>query len=445
MKKETRRLIELCISLFLCVVLLAIAANEREEHNYLKRTADSIFKSNFSQLCNNLNQSETEEINTENKKYSYLCFSVLSLTSFSDNIELNKIVHALYDLGERNLLYKRLDKTTVSDLNKLSRNLEDDTLINEVSESISKKNETDDFDVGKENFVANDKHIDIQILSQSTRGDEKTTYSVSNIDFSDDFAKLPSKFPVYVNDYSYGQEGPLYSVTDDLKNAVSDNLARFLKCLYKNFDLQKAKFYSDENREFEVCYANGATEVRSLMNSVSALSSEYGISDNMTDDELLNNELVKAAVAYLGLSTPTITRTVEYNTDGTENSITYVITEATNDAFQHVLNRSFARITVTKYVGSDEAVLQIGNVELDGLTKYADFQAISYDDVVASLATYYPTVDTSDIQAEIYYSATVQPGYFFPCYRFYIKDNATASRNGAERYIAVDVLLIDKK
>lgn len=297
-------------------------------------------------------------------------------------------------------------------------------------------NKNDDLNVEPEN----NELTDIQIVSQSTRGDEYyMTYSASNIGFVDASTKLPSVFPVYINEYSYGQEGPLYGVSDDLRDIISDNLSRFSECLYDDFDSKNVEYVSDYGREYEVYYINNSTEVRSMMNSITVLSSEYGISDNISDNELLSNELVKAAVAYLELNNPTITKTVEYNTDGTRNSCTYVITETADDVFQHVLNSSFSRISVTKYADFDDIVLQIGYVDIDSLTEYGNYSSLSYSAVLKKLTSYYPNMDTDDVQTEIYYSANVQPGYFFPCYRFYIRDkNETL-------YTFVDVLLTDKE
>lgn len=265
----------------------------------------------------------------------------------------------------------------------------------------------------------------------------------SDVGFVDSATDLPETFPVYVNDYAYGHEGPLYEVTDALKATISQNLSSYLGLLYDDFSSQEVKFSSDPSREYEVYYVKNATEVHSLMNSISVLSSDYDISNHITDEDLLDNALVKAAIAYLDLTDPVVSQTVEYKTDGTEDLRTYTITENTSDVFQNVLNRSFSCITVIKYADSSDVIVQIGNIAAEGLTKYADYPAISYSDALAALTTYYPNMETANVKTEIYYSATVEPGYFFPCYRFYIKDGV-ATRTANDRYTVVDVLLTDK-
>lgn len=286
--------------------------------------------------------------------------------------------------------------------------------------------------------------INIQIVSQGTLGEGERIVSVdSDVGFVDRETDLPKTFPVYVNDYAYGHEGPLYDVTDALKATISQNLSRYLGLLYDDFSSQKVKYSSDSSREYEVYYVNNATEVHSLMNSISVLSSDYDISNHITDEELLGNALVKAAVSYLNLTDPVVTQTVEYKTDGTEELRTYIVTEKTSDAFQNVLNRSFSCITVTKYADSSDVIVQISDVATECLSKHADYPALSYSDALAALTSYYPNMETANVKTEIYYSATVQPGYFFPCYRFYIKDGV-ATRSTNDRYTVVDVLLTDK-
>lgn len=136
MKKRNGLLLGFVAIIFICIILIVVGINEHTQKNYLLKTADNIFESNFAKLCDNLNAQESEETNAENKKYSYLCFSVFGLTSYSDNEEMNKIVHTLYDLSDRSSLYSELSQTTVSALNKLSRDLKDNELISEVIENI---------------------------------------------------------------------------------------------------------------------------------------------------------------------------------------------------------------------------------------------------------------------------------------------------------------------
>ncbi len=79
--------------------------------------------------------------------------------------------------------------------------------------------------------------FDIQIVPQlSAFGDSEITgrapIGTGMVNASE---PLPEMFPVYVNPYPYGQEGPVYEITDELKAANADKLARFLEVLYEDF------------------------------------------------------------------------------------------------------------------------------------------------------------------------------------------------------------------
>ncbi len=305
---------------------------------------------------------------------------------------------------------------------------------------------------------ANDKEDDIQVESHANdvqdespniqivspiggMGDGESIVEIGpNAGFVDKSSEFAKTFPIYVNDYAYGHEGPLYEVTDAVRDAISINLARYLECLYGEFDAQETEFLSKVDREFEVCYLSGSTEIRSTMNRIAVLSGDYSIPSDITDAELLNHPLVTASIAYLGLNDPVVTQTIEYALDGTEALRSYKIAESADDAFQQILNRSFFSITVEKYADSRNVLVSVDNPVT--LAKHSDYPAPSYSSILAKLTDCYPNMDTQNVEAEIYYSKTVHPGYFVPCCRFYIKDGIT-TQSADTRCTVVDVVLLD--
>lgn len=287
--------------------------------------------------------------------------------------------------------------------------------------------------------------IQIRIVSQGTHGDGDR-YDGTVAGFVDASTDLPETFPVYINNYPTGQGGPLYEVTDTLKTTLSNNLSRYLGLLYDDVSLQNVEFSSDPDLAHRVYYERNATYVGSFPEGFSASSSSDGISGNASDAVLLNHPLVKAAISYLGLTDPVVTRTVEYKLDGTVSEWTYEITERTDDVFRHILNREFSCITVRWYPGiEDQVSVHITDIASEGLVEYADYPTLSYASVLTALASCYPDMDMTDVEAEIYYNAAIQPGYFIPCCRFYFKDGVKTSSTGDAypTYTVVDVLLID--
>lgn len=289
----------------------------------------------------------------------------------------------------------------------------------------------------------NNATVDIEIVSQfSTQGGGvHEVYSLSDVGFVDSLTALGEKFPVYVNPYAYGQEGPLFEVTDALKDTMTDNLTRYLGCLYADFDSQNAVFTSDADRPYDVYYTKDGINVHSYANRIAISSSDYAHVKDVSDTALLDHTLVKAAVSYLGLIDPVVSTTVVYAKDGTEYQWIYKITDKASDTMQHIHNINFAYLTVKQFASSDNISISIQNpIEL---TKHADDPVLSYSFVLAELAKLYPNMDTKDVKAEIYYSTSVEPGYFVPCYRIYMK-NSDAANHSDTRYGCVDVLLTDR-
>lgn len=126
-------LVSVCV-----IILFLLQLKYRSEKEGLLNNADAVFESCFSQLCDNLNQEETEEANEKNIKYTYVCFSIFNLTSYSENEQMNRVVHILYDLSEKKALYDELDKTSIEALNKLSQYMKSEELLKSAFYAITK-------------------------------------------------------------------------------------------------------------------------------------------------------------------------------------------------------------------------------------------------------------------------------------------------------------------
>lgn len=277
----------------------------------------------------------------------------------------------------------------------------------------------------------------LQIIEQ--RDGASSIALASEAGFFDGQTQLPETLPVYDNPYAYGQEGALYEVTDALLATVSTNLSRYLECLYAE-DFQDTAFSADGGREYDLSYVRDTTEVHAQPNSISILSADYPISGEIEDQALLEHALVRAAVAYLGLQDPTVTKSVEYGTDGTEWLRTYVITEKTEDAFQRILNRSFSSITVQVYADIDEVVVLIGDTSAEDLTACEEQPSLSCSTLLDELSDSVPNMERDTARFEVYYSATLRVGYFVPCYRVYVKDGENTQATN-DFYPAVEAYL----
>ena len=126
----------LIIIVSICIVAVNVSVSYKNKNEDYISMADSIFLNNFSLLCNNLNLQQSDQVNEQNAKYAYVCFSVFGLTSFAENEKINMIVHILNDLSENNALYSEIDDDSVEMLNKLCHNIYDQPLVEEVYENL---------------------------------------------------------------------------------------------------------------------------------------------------------------------------------------------------------------------------------------------------------------------------------------------------------------------
>ena len=127
------------IILFLTIFIIA-QISIIDNYKFKIDTLDDIFESCFAKLCNNLNisyddESARDEWNKDNAKYSYLIMTVFPLTSYSDCLELHDIIYKLYNICSENTAYDSLDYDTIRSLNRLSQNLTDNILLDEVHDT----------------------------------------------------------------------------------------------------------------------------------------------------------------------------------------------------------------------------------------------------------------------------------------------------------------------
>ena len=132
---------------------------------------------------------------------------------------------------------------------------------------------------------------------------------------------------------------------------------------------------------------------------------------------------------------------IEYNDEGNVYEYLYTITESSEDLFTNVLNSSFSYVKVTHSPESKDALLVI--CKIDTPEKHGDYKIVSFAAASNYLRSQYPDADASKTKAEIYYSATIQPGYHIPCYKFFLGE--VSAKDGTIRYRVVHIPMADKR
>ena len=186
-------------------------------------------------------------------------------------------------------------------------------------------------------------------------------------------------------------------------------------------------------------FRNDEIEVWSATNGLSVITDAYCFTAPSIGEELAANPLLAAAVEYLGIQNAAVSATAEYSTDGSQQEITYKITEKSNDTWADILNHSFSYITVTVCGKGELFLLQIRKVSLPEVS--GEYALIPYTDVPKKIMDRYSIDPTSEVRAEIYYNSTAAPGYYVPCYRLYF--TSADSVGGEKTAQVIDVAAVD--
>lgn len=129
------------------IVLTGLYMRASSRNEYYEGSFDTLFRSGYGSLCSNLNKTVTDPealqaLDADNLKEAHLCFSTFAYTSYANDETLsqylNYIVYRLYELSESKELYEELNSSTVSDLNRLSTNMQDTELIFKIYNEMQK-------------------------------------------------------------------------------------------------------------------------------------------------------------------------------------------------------------------------------------------------------------------------------------------------------------------
>jgi hypothetical protein len=275
---------------------------------------------------------------------------------------------------------------------------------------------------------------------QGERGPTVSIVTAPEVAAIGDNTEIPSSFPIYVNKYAFSQEGPLFEIDDALTDIMTKNLRRYLGLLYGESAGEQAEIVKHPEVPYKVLHDSGKSEMWSGVSDISIITNESNIVQDLVDGKLEGNELVGAALQYLGIEKPQVASTIEYDADGNVYEYQCTITESTDDVFQNILNTSFNYVRVTHNPKSENAVLVICGIGTP--EKHGDYQIVSYSRALRYLQDKYPNLDTGKARAEIYYSGAIQPGYYIPCYRFYLGE--ASAEDGTMRYQVVHLLMVEK-
>lgn len=280
--------------------------------------------------------------------------------------------------------------------------------------------------------------LEISCVGPVASGQAGELYTVSEQGLDRLSTPLPDRLPVYVSKYPHSKaSGPAYHMTEEMQEEALQKMLGYLRLLYpeqEEFDWTWLQY-----PHFRACTINDTTEVHAQIDQITLSIDGYALNEDVTDEALLEDPLVKTTTEYLGLEEPQVTgRRVEYSNDGTERSRVYEIAEPAEDPLTRAANLRFSGIRVGKSVMPDRDYTYISLYDLGEPELLREVPALPYETVWAGVKARIPdmrwqeelqidpsTLKEEEVLCEIYYD--YPPAYDYPYeglipyYRFYAK------------------------
>ena len=249
---------------------------------------------------------------------------------------------------------------------------------------------------------------------------------------------IPASLPVYVNKYPAGQGGALFTIDQPLINGLRENLGEFLRILYEEGEVKEYIIQQKDAPGIAMVYFDtGATKINAKPGGISMITNEYDLDSDLLNGNLLENKLFQAATEYLNIDIPLVSSITKYKESGDIYEYITTVTETTDDFLENTLNNNFSFAKATYGPGSSGVLLEIWKIGTPEL--HSDEMILPYQEAQAYVQQLYGFVDSTHIYAELYYSTTIETGYFIPCYVFYIDTGETDLAGNSIKYDIVRI------
>ncbi len=235
---------------------------------------------------------------------------------------------------------------------------------------------------------------------------------------------LPENMPVFCNAYPYGHGGPMFEITQSDRLKMEDQLSEFMVMLRgQTFDLEVIE-PDPEFTQDNVIYEEENFSIYSFLDGFSVMLPWEQIPEQVTAETIQATPLLQTAVDYLGIESPEISRVDQYQQDGAVGSYEIVIANHGENLMQTVLNRTSCYIKITHSTGSENTLVFIHHKDLS--EEYQSFPTVSLEDAVTAARAIHSELPADGmVTADIFYTTTINPEYYIPCYQLYFTDAST--------------------
>ncbi len=225
-----------------------------------------------------------------------------------------------------------------------------------------------------------------------------------------------SEYPVYYNRFASDHAGPMYETTDEYIEKNTKNLQDFLFILYGE-NVSASEFSTPSYAGCLVQYTRGDVEFSSNADRITVSFPKSKMDAEITAESAKTNVLLVAAMEYLGIDEPILKTTLDYNLENEPSWYSHIFSESTTDHSEYLWNTTFNYAEI--WGGADLDSWHLSITKYDSPKIHSTPEIIPYSAAVEYIKTNFPTVDTSELTAEIYYARLTGTDCFIPCYRFY--------------------------
>lgn len=232
----------------------------------------------------------------------------------------------------------------------------------------------------------------------------------------DEVTVQENEYPIYYNRFALTHAGPIFNVNDEYIENITKNLQDFLFILYGE-NVSASEFSTPSYAKEIVQYTRGDVEFSSNADRITVSFPKSEMDAEITAESAKTNVFLAAAMEYLGIDEPMLKTTLDYNLKNEPSWYYHTFSESTTDHSEYLKNTTFNYAEIWGGVDLDSWHLSI--TKYDSPEIQSTPEIIPYSTAVAYIKTNFPTVDTSELTAEIYYARLTGTDRFTPCYRFY--------------------------
>lgn len=240
----------------------------------------------------------------------------------------------------------------------------------------------------------------------------------------DENTVLPSSIPVFHNRCPIGWGGPMYEITQADRDLMMQNLSRFLTILRSEAPNPDELRNNTSFSNTYAIYQDAGYQIHSSLDGIFIQVNRTQLPEELTAETIEANSLLQAAMEYLGIEDPEITRMDQYDKVGQFDSYEITIANHGEDLMRRVMNQTLSAICMNDYGSTDQIWVYV--IHRDPPEEYRSFPIIPLADAVADARAAHRELPADGaVKADIFYSTAIEPDYFIPCYRLYFVGSET--------------------